>query len=128
MARDKGYVESLLGRRRYFPELGSGRRIPIGLKNQAEREAINMPIQATAADIVKIAMVRLHEAFAAKKLQARMILQVHDEFVFEVPKDETDRVIPLVRKIMCEAYELEAPLEVETKIGPNWLDMKVVEP
>jgi DNA polymerase-1 len=128
MARDKGYVESLLGRRRYFPELGSGRRIPIGLKNQAEREAINMPIQATAADIVKIAMVRLHETFAAKKLKTRMILQVHDELVFEVPENEIERVVPLVRKIMCEAYELDAPLEVETKIGPNWLNMKVVEP
>lgn len=127
MAHDKGYVESLLGRRRYFPELGSGRHLPMGVKNQAEREAINMPIQATAADIIKIAMVRLHEAFAKKKLGTRMILQVHDELVFEAPKGEVDQVIPLIRKTMCEAYTLDAPLDVEVKVGANWLDMKVVE-
>lgn len=128
MARDKGYVESLLGRRRYFPELGSGRRLPVGQKNQAEREAINMPIQATAADIVKIAMNHLHEQLNKKKLKTKMILQVHDELVFEAPKSEVDEVIPLIRRIMCEAYKLDAPLDVEVKVGANWETMKVVEP
>ncbi len=126
MARDKGYVESLLGRRRYFPELGSGRRLPIAQKNQAEREAINMPIQATAADIVKIAMNRLHEAFAKKNFKSKMILQVHDELVFEAPKGEVDDVIPVVHRIMCEAYRLDAPLDVEVRVGNNWLEMKQI--
>lgn len=127
MAREKGYVESLLGRLRYFPELGSGRRLPIGVKNQAEREAINMPIQATAADIIKIAMIRLHDALHAKKLKSKMILQVHDELVLEVPKNEVDVVVPLVHSIMCNAYRLDAPLKVEVKIGPNWQEMQVVQ-
>lgn len=127
MARDKGYVESLLGRRRYFPELGSGRRLPIQQKNQAEREAINMPIQASAADIVKIAMIRLHDEFAKRKLKTKMILQVHDELVFESPKSEVDEVVPLIKKIMCDAYKLDAPLDVEVKVGANWQTMKVVE-
>jgi DNA polymerase-1 len=128
MARDKGYVESLLGRRRYFPELGSGRRLPIQQKNQAEREAINMPIQASAADIVKIAMIRLHTAFAEKRFKTRMILQVHDELLFESPKDEVERVLPVIRDIMCNAYALDAPLDVEARVGTNWLEMRVVEP
>jgi DNA polymerase-1 len=127
MAREKGYVESLLGRLRYFPELGSGRRLPIGVKNQAEREAINMPIQATAADIIKIAMIRLHDALRAKKFKSKMILQVHDELVLEVPKSEVDAVVPLVHRIMCNAYKLDAPLNVEVKIGANWQEMKVVQ-
>ena len=127
MAREKGYVESLLGRRRYFPELSSGRRLPIGVKNQAEREAINMPIQASAADIIKIAMVRLHDALGKKKFKSKMILQVHDELVLESPQNEVDEVAPLVHEIMCGAYRLDAPLEVEVKIGSNWQEMKVVK-
>ncbi len=127
MAREKGYVESLLGRRRYFPELASGRKLPIGVRNQAEREAINMPIQATAADIIKIAMVRLHEALQTKKIKSRMILQVHDELVLEVPDKEVDELVSLVHDIMASAYKLAAPLEVEVKIGANWDEMKKVK-
>jgi len=127
MAREKGYVESLLGRRRYFPELSSGRRLPIGVKNQAEREAINMPIQATAADIIKIAMVRLHHALNERGLKSHMILQVHDELVLEAPKDEVATVVPLIREIMCNAYQLDAPLDVEVKTGPNWEQMTLVK-
>lgn len=127
MAHERGYVESLLGRRRYFPELGSGRRLPLGVKNQAEREAINMPIQATAADIIKIAMIRLHDAFEKKKLKTKMILQVHDELVFETLENEVDQVVPLVHSIMCSAYKLDAPLQVEVKVGNNWQDMKLVK-
>jgi DNA polymerase-1 len=127
MARDKGYVESLLGRRRYFPDLASGRRLPVGVKNQAEREAINMPIQATAADIIKIAMVRLHAALERSNLQARMILQVHDELVLEAPKDEVKKLAPLVNEIMSGAYRLDAPLDVEVKTGPNWDELTRVK-
>lgn len=126
MAREKGYVESLLGRRRYFPELGSGRRLPTAQKNQAEREAINMPIQASAADIIKIAMVRLHEHLAREKFSAQMILQVHDELLFEVSQDQVDAVAGAVKQIMCEAYELDAPLEVQVKVGSNWQEMKTL--
>lgn len=86
-----------------------------------------MPIQATAADIVKIAMNHLHAAFGKQKLKSKMILQVHDELVFECPDDEVAEVIPLVHRIMCDAYKLDAPLEVEAKVGSNWQTMKVVE-
>src|SRR4029078_1838574 len=110
-----------------FPELGSGRRLPVGLKNQAEREAINMPIQASAAYIIKIAMVRLHAALLEKGFKSKMILQVHDELVLECPKSEVDAVVPLVHKVMCEAYNLDAPLQVEVKTGLNWQEMKLVK-
>lgn len=126
MARDKGYVESFMGRRRYFPDLGSGRRLPQAQKNQAEREAINMPIQASAADIIKIAMVRLHQTLRDKGFKTRMILQVHDELVFESPADEVAKVVPLIREIMCDAYKLDAPLDVEVKSGANWQTMQVI--
>lgn len=126
MAREKGYVESLLGRRRYFPELASGRHLPPALKNQAEREAINMPIQASAADIIKVAMVRLHREFRERKLRSRMILQVHDELLFEVPEAELEEVAPLVRQVMENAYPLDAPLRVELKVGANWDEMKAL--
>lgn len=128
MARDKGYVESLLGRRRYFPELASGRRLPVGVKNQAEREAINMPIQATAADIIKIAMVRLHGELHKNKSQCKMILQVHDELLFECPQEQVADFAPLVREIMANAYRLDAPLEVEVQVGANWDEMHKVRP
>ncbi len=128
MAHEKGYVQSLLGRRRYFPELGSGRRLPIGVRNQAEREAINMPIQATAADIIKIAMVRLHAALREQKLRTRMILQVHDELLLEAPQEEVAQVVPLVHRVMCDAYPLDAPLQVEVRVGANWQDMHDVQP
>lgn len=126
MAREKGYVESLMGRRRYFPELASGRKLPVGVKNQAEREAINMPIQATAADIIKIAMVRLHDELRKKNINCKLILQVHDELVFECAKNQVDELVPLAREIMCNAYKLDAELQVEVKVGANWDEMQKV--
>ena len=125
-AREMGYVESLMGRRRYFPELAGDRRIPIGMKNQAEREAINMPIQATAADIIKRAMVNLFHELRERKLESRLILQVHDELVLECPTHEITTVAPMVRRIMEEAYKLDAPLQVDVKVGANWDEMKAV--
>lgn len=122
-ARDKGYVESLLGRRRYFPELASGRKLMPAQKNQAEREAINMPIQATAADIIKIAMTHLHSALRQQQFPGKMILQVHDELVFECPQELVTEFVPLVRRIMADAYPLDAPLQVEVKVGANWDEM-----
>jgi DNA polymerase-1 len=125
-AHAQGYVESLMGRRRYFPELGAGRRVPVGVRNQAEREAINMPIQATAADIIKLAMIQLHRELEARGLQSKVILQVHDELVLESPRDEVDTVAPLVCEIMEHAYELAAPLEADVKVGQNWDEMEPV--
>ena len=123
-AREKGYVETLFGRRRYFPELAPDSQVPIGLKRAAERMAVNMPIQGTAADIIKIAMIRLHRALRERGLGAAMILQVHDELVLEVPEDEVDAVKPLIVSIMEGACELQAPLRVDVKVGENWLEME----
>ena len=122
-ARQQGYVETLLGRRRYFPELGEHSRANSNLRQAAERAAINMPIQGTAADILKIAMIRLYEALEQRGLRSRMILQVHDELVLEVPDEELAAVAPLVKRTMEEAYQLDAPLVVDLKLGQDWLEM-----
>jgi DNA polymerase-1 len=127
LAAELGYVETLLGRRRYFPELKSGAKVHAGVRAAAERMAINTPIQGTAADIIKIAMVRLHRTLRERRLRAGMILQVHDELVLEVPEDEVKTVAPLVREIMEGAYRLDAPLKVDMKIGKNWLEMEDIQ-
>jgi DNA polymerase-1 len=121
-AAEQGYVETLLGRRRYFPGLAQMRGPERG---RAEREAINMPIQGTAADIIKIAMIRLHRALREKGLQACMLLQVHDELVLEAPDAEVAAIVPLVRQVMSNAFELAAPLKVDVEVGQNWLEMEV---
>ncbi len=123
MAKTEGYVETLLGRRRYFPifkmpRSGSNRQAMM----RAEREAVNHPIQGTAADIIKIAMLRLHQALA--NFQARMVLQVHDELVLEVPQQELDEVRPLMIDIMSQAFKLDVPLKVDASSGTNWLELK----
>ena len=118
-----GYVETLLGRRRYFPELQSDRRAHAGLRAAAERMAINMPIQGTAADIIKIAMIRLHEELRKRQLRSRPLLQVHDELLLEVPDEEMDEVAALVTEIMEHAYKLKVPLKVDRKAGRNWGEM-----
>jgi DNA polymerase-1 len=126
-ARDKGYVSTLLGRRRYFPELQTTSVAHTGVKRAAEREAVNMPIQGSAADILKIAMVHLHRALREQGFSARMILQVHDELVLEVPHDELQRVARLVRSLMENALELDAALKVDMKTGRNWEEMEAYE-
>jgi DNA polymerase-1 len=123
-ARDVGYVETLLGRRRYFPELRSGSRAHRNVRASAQRMAINAPIQGSAADIIKIAMIRLHRALKERGLKSGMTLQVHDELVLEVPQDELEVVAPLVKSIMEGAFQLDAPLKVDMKVGRNWLEMK----
>jgi len=125
MAREKGYVSTLLGRRRYFPELRSTSRAHGRVKRAAERMAINMPIQGSAADILKIAMIRLYGALQEKGLTSRLTLQVHDELVLEVPEGEVSTVAPLVRSVMEGAYELRAPLKVDVKVGKNWEEMSL---
>ncbi len=120
-ARSQGYVETLLGRRRYMPDLLS---LPMVQRQAAEREAINMPIQGTNADIIKIAMVRLQHHFEELGLRARMILQVHDELVFETPQDEIELVKGIVCATMEGAMTLSVPLKVDVKIGQNWYEVE----
>jgi DNA polymerase-1 len=124
-AREKGWVETVLGRRRYFPVLRgtAGDRTSTLARQRAEREAVNFPIQGTAADIIKIAMVNLHRALSEGGFRGQMILQVHDELVLEVPVEELDNVRKVVVEVMQSAFDLRAPLRVDTKAGPNWLEM-----
>lgn len=116
-ARARGYVATLLGRRRYLPELNSPQG---GARAQAERIAINTPIQGTAADLIKMAMVRLHGKLAAQAPGAQMVLQVHDELLFEVSQEQLATVAALARAEMEQVAELAVPLRVELKAGPNW--------
>jgi DNA polymerase-1 len=120
-AREEGVVVSDTGRRRAIPDLRSPN---FQLRSAAERMAINFPMQSLAADIIKIAMVRLHREIEADHVEGRMLLQVHDELLFEVPEGEVDRFAETVPRIMTGAYELETGIEVEAKAGPNWADMK----
>lgn len=122
LAHDQGYVETLMGRRRYFPALKSGTSNH-DVRTRTEREAVNHPIQGTAAEIIKIAMIRLHEKMPAR-YQAQMLLQVHDELLFELPTDEVEPVQALVKEVMSTAYQLDVPLKVETGIGSNWYELK----
>jgi len=124
-ARELGYVETLLGRRRYFPGLRDGTNYI--LRNRMERECINSPIQGTAADIMKVAMLRVSTALSKAKLHGHMLLQVHDELVLEVPKDELDRTAKIVSEEMSSAYELKVPLQTEVKVGKNWGKMQILE-
>lgn len=120
LATRQGYVETLLGRRRYFPELLPGSHADHNVRLAAERMAINAPIQGSAADIIKIAMIRLHRALGERGFRARMILQVHDELVVEAPNEEVDGVAPLMRQVMESAFDLKAPLKADLTVGPTW--------
>ncbi|MCD8026023.1 MAG: DNA polymerase I [Clostridiales bacterium] len=120
-AKLDGYVETMFGRRRYLPELTSGKHM---LRAFGERVARNMPIQGTAADIIKIAMVRVNDRIKREGLQARLILQVHDELIVEAPQDESMRVAMLLQEEMENAVRLEVPLTAEAAIGKTWYDAK----
>jgi DNA polymerase-1 len=119
--REFGYVETLLGRRRYLPEIISRN---FHVRGAAERAAINMPIQGTAADIIKIAMIRLQERIDFLGLETMMILQVHDELIFELPRCELNNMRTEVMELMPSAMTLSVPLRVDVKSGPNWGDLK----
>jgi DNA polymerase-1 len=123
-----GYVETLMGRRRYFPVLQQkdGDQTNAIQRAAAEREAINMPVQGTAADIMKVAMRRVYDALRASGYRTRVLLQVHDELVLEAPEEEAARVAALVREQMAGAYALAVPLKVDVKVGDNWYEMKEV--
>ena len=116
-ARQTGYVESLLGRRRYMPEIHSPNRT---FREFAERAAVNMPIQGTAADIVKLAMIVIYHRLRTESFQTKLVLQVHDELVFDAPESEVSAVIPIITLAMENAYKLAVPLKVDVKVGGDW--------
>jgi DNA polymerase-1 len=118
-AREQEYVETILGRRRYLRDINSRN---ITTRGFAERNAINAPIQGSAADIIKIAMINIHHWLQKEKLKTKMILQVHDELVFDLLKEEESVVKPKVIELMKSAVLLEVPMEVEVGVGKNWLE------
>ena len=120
-ARTQGYVQTLMGRRRYFPDMSG---LPVVQRQAAEREAINMPIQGTNADMIKMAMIALQQQMDELSLASRQILQVHDELVLEAPDNEVDLVAELVSGAMRNALVLTVPIQVEIKLGRNWYDVK----
>ncbi len=116
-ARKDGYTSTVLGRRRYLPELDSSNR---QVREAAERAALNAPIQGSAADIIKVAMIQVDKALNEAQLASRMLLQVHDELLFEIAPGERERVEALVRDKMGGAYPLDVPLEVSVGYGRSW--------
>jgi len=120
-AKENGYVTTLLGRRRPIPELRSGRP---QVRGQGERNAVNMPIQGTSADIIQIAMVRAHRKLAEKGMKTRLVLQIHDELLFEGPTAEMEAAAKLVEREMCTAIELDPELAVDVGVGRDWLAAK----
>ena len=118
-AHTNGFVETLNGRRRYFPDINNKNQ---NIRGNAERQAINMPIQGTAADMIKLAMIGIHRTLQKKKLASRMILQVHDELVFDIPRTEERAMRELVESEMKKALPLSVPIEVDIGSGSNWLE------
>ena len=112
-----GYVSTLFGRRRYLPDIQHNNRM---IRGEAERMAVNTPIQGTAADLIKKAMINIHRLLIKRNYKTKMLLQVHDELVFEVPEEEVEELIPLIRKEMEGVYPLSVPLKVDISVGKNW--------
>jgi DNA polymerase-1 len=121
LARERGYVETLFKRRRYIPEI---RDRNFNMRAYGERNAQNSPLQGSAADLIKLAMIRISDAIEEESLRGRMLLQVHDELVFEVPPEEVEQMRELVRSNMEQVVALDVPLVVDIGVGPNWLDAK----
>jgi DNA polymerase-1 len=119
-ARQKGYVTTLLQRRRYLPDIQSP---TVAIRQASERMAINTPLQGTAADIIKVAMIRIQRRIEELRLSTKMIMQVHDELVFEVPEEETQKALPMIQKEMEGVMELSAPLKVSIQSGKNWAEI-----
>jgi DNA polymerase-1 len=118
-AREKGYAETLLGRRRFLRDIVSRNATS---RQAAERNAINTPVQGTAADLIKLAMVRVHRELKQRHLKTRMVLQIHDELLFDVPKDEVGAVRDLVKQAMTTVLDIGVPLEVSVGVGDTWLE------
>ena len=122
--REDGYVATPLGRRRYIPEINASN---FNVRQGAERAAVNMPIQGGAADIMKLAMIKVHKRLGESGLRTRLLLQVHDELMFEAPMGELDAVTNLVTEEMSNAMAMSVPLKVDVKTGPNWGDLEQAE-
>jgi DNA polymerase-1 len=118
-AHAHGFVETLFGRRRYLPEIHNKNQ---NIRANAERQSINMPIQGSAADMIKLAMIKIHTELKQQALRSKMILQVHDELVFDFPIDEEVRLKRLAEDCMKNAVALHVPIEVEIGVGTNWLE------
>ena len=118
-ARENGYVETIMGRRRYLRDINSANQTVRGF---AERNAINAPIQGSAADMIKIAMIRIHQDIIDQKLNSKMTMQVHDELVFDVPKSETEVMKKIIEYRMKNAIDMKVPILVEVGEGSNWLE------
>ena len=118
-ARENGFVETVLGRRRYLKDINSRNAV---VRGAAERNAVNAPIQGSAADIIKLAMITIYDIFETKKFKSKMLLQVHDELVFDAHKDELEIIKPIIKKAMENAFSLAVPLDVEMDMGENWLE------
>ncbi|MEK8178756.1 DNA polymerase I [Flavobacterium buctense] len=118
-ARENGYVQTVLGRRRYLKDINSANAV---VRSGAERNAVNAPIQGSAADIIKIAMINIHKKLTSENWQSKMLLQVHDELVFDVHNSELEKIKPLIKHEMENAFKLTVPLEVELGSGKNWLE------
>jgi DNA polymerase-1 len=123
-ARRQGYVNTLYGRKRFFPDM---HMLAHNERQALEREAINMPIQGGNADLIKIAMLRVQHVLTEKHLKTRMILQVHDELVFEVPVEELEQAKYYARHIMEGVATLDVPIKVELKVGKNWFEAEPME-
>ena len=119
-ARKLGYVQTVMGRRRFLPEINSSNRM---VSEAAERMAINAPVQGSSADIIKIAMINLHREMAKRNLKSKMLLQIHDELLFEVTEEEVGEVKSLVAELMSRAFELCVPVKIDIKLGKNWGEM-----
>ncbi len=119
-ARKLGYVQTVLGRRRFIPEINSPNR---QVREAAERMAINAPVQGTSADIIKVAMINVHREMKKRKLRSKMLLQIHDELLFEVPQEEVEELKSLAAELMSQSMKLSVPLKIDVKLGKNWLEM-----
>ena len=119
--KENGYVTTLMGRRRELPEINSSN---FNTRSFGERVAMNMPIQGSAADIIKLAMVRVHKALGDASLKAKLILQIHDELIIDTPPDEVEQVKSLLTDIMQNVMELSVPLVAEAKVGKSWFETK----
>ena len=119
IARDLGYVQTVLGRRRYLKDINSQNAM---VRGGAERNAVNAPIQGSAADIIKIAMINIHKKLTEENWKSKMLLQVHDELVFDVHNSELEKIKPMIKHEMENAFILSVPLEIEMGSGNNWLE------
>jgi len=122
-ARTEGFVTTLMGRRRYIPEINSKN---MGIRQFAERQAVNTPIQGTASDLIKLAMVKIYKQIQDNSLASKMILQIHDELVFDLPNTELKALTGLVKKEMEQVKKLDVPVKIDMKKGKNWLDMEAI--